>query len=245
MPEHETVALVGAAGGVGTTRLTLETAATLARDGRDVIVLDTALETQGLVDHVPGTMDADAASLYTEDAVLSETLVELDLPVGGELAVCPARAPFERLARASTAAAAQQVEHAMDEACSVADHVLVDVPPIASNPAVAAVTTADQVGVVTTATSRGQDALQQLRARLNDVGTESDVTIVNRADAPAPIESADVTVPGAPSEAPTATPTVVDPDPSFAPAVATAAETLVETTLDLDFPDAGPLPDLR
>ena len=245
MPPYETAAVVGAAGGVGTTRTALETAATLARDGRDVILLDVAFETQGLVDHAPGAVDTDAGRLYTDDARLSEALVELSLPVDGELAVCPARAPFSLLARASTASAAQGFEAAMNEAVSVADHVVVDVPPVASNPAVAAVTTADRVGVVTTATERGHDALQRLQARLADVGADRDTTIVNRAVDPGPIESADATVPEIEQVASDSTPTAVDPDPVFAPAVADATAALFDVELDLEFPEQGLLSDLR
>lgn len=51
-----TIALVGATGGAGTTRLSLELAAALATDGRDVAVLDAAFATQGLSDYVSGTL---------------------------------------------------------------------------------------------------------------------------------------------------------------------------------------------
>ncbi|PSQ57111.1 hypothetical protein BRD18_07905 [Halobacteriales archaeon SW_7_71_33] len=47
-------ALVGAAGGAGTTRLTVETGALLARGGERVAVFDAAFDTQGMVDHVEG-----------------------------------------------------------------------------------------------------------------------------------------------------------------------------------------------
>ncbi|SEO55941.1 hypothetical protein SAMN04487948_103228 [Halogranum amylolyticum] len=43
-----TTALVGATGGAGVTRTAVELAATLARDGRDVAVLDAAYATEGL-----------------------------------------------------------------------------------------------------------------------------------------------------------------------------------------------------
>mgnify|MGYP006305158561 CR=1 FL=1 len=41
----QTCALVGAAGGAGTTRLAVEMGATLTRTGRDVAVVDAAYET--------------------------------------------------------------------------------------------------------------------------------------------------------------------------------------------------------
>lgn len=63
-----TIALVGATGGAGTTRLSLELAAALATDGRDVAVLDAAFATQGLSDYVSGTLDPDATALVTDAA---------------------------------------------------------------------------------------------------------------------------------------------------------------------------------
>lgn len=241
---YETAAVVGVAGGVGTTRITLESAATLARAGRDVVVLDVSFGTQGLVDHVPGTVDGDAARVFTEQTPFSEALFEFDLGTAGDLAVCPARAPFELLARAKTASAAQQFEAVLSEASTVADHVLIDVPPVATNPSVAAVTAADRVGVVVPPSNRGHDALQRLQGRLEDVGADRDLTIVNRATDREPIRSADLTVPTATAVAPTETPTVIDPDPEFAPAVADVAAGLFETELGLSFPDGGILSDL-
>lgn len=242
---YETAAVVGAAGGVGTTRITLESAATLARAGRDVVVLDVAFGTQGLVDHVPGALDADAARVVTDQTPFSEALFEFDLATDGDLAVCPARAPFELLARAKTASAAQRFEAVLSEAATVADHVLVDVPPVATNPSVAAVTATDRVAAVVPPTDRGHDALQRLQGRLEDIGTDRDLTVVNRATDSGPIPLADVSVPPAETGAPTETPTVVDPDPEFAPAVATVVEELLQTDLGLSFPDGGVLSELR
>ena len=64
--------LVGAAGGVGTTRLAVECGATLARTGRDVAAVDAEL----------------GAALY-----------ERELNVPGRLALCPARAPRSHTTR--------------------------------------------------------------------------------------------------------------------------------------------------
>jgi Flp pilus assembly CpaE family ATPase len=47
MTDATTAALVGATGGAGTTRLTLETADLLAREGHAVAVFDAAFATQG------------------------------------------------------------------------------------------------------------------------------------------------------------------------------------------------------
>jgi len=140
--EHESCALVGAAGGVGTTRLSLECAAAVAGAGRDIAVLDAAYGTQGLADHVPGRIDPDMTALCVDDAPLGDGLVDLDVAGAGRLSVCPARAPFERLARAKAPTAAEAFADRIAEATRAFDAVLVDVPPVAANQAVAAVSAA-------------------------------------------------------------------------------------------------------
>lgn len=75
--DDRTCALVGAAGGVGTTRLTLECASLLAADGRDVAVLDAAYGTQGLADRTPDRIDPDVTALCLDDAPLAEGFLEL------------------------------------------------------------------------------------------------------------------------------------------------------------------------
>ena len=75
----DTLALVGAAGGAGTTRLALESATLLAREGRDVALLDAAYATQGLADHTPGRIDPDMTALCVDDHRLETGLV--DLPI--------------------------------------------------------------------------------------------------------------------------------------------------------------------
>ena len=65
MPQTQTLALVGAAGGIGTTRLALESGATLARTGRDIAVVDAAFDTQGLARYVEGRIEVDATALAT------------------------------------------------------------------------------------------------------------------------------------------------------------------------------------
>ena len=152
--DDRTCALVGAAGGVGTTRLTLECASLLAADGRDVAVLDAAYGTQGLADHTPGRIDPDVTALCLDDVPLAEGLVDLDVDGAGRLAVCPARAPFERLARAKAPEAAKGFEDRITEAARAFDAVLVDTPPVAANQAVAGVK-ADQKAVTVTIDDRG------------------------------------------------------------------------------------------
>lgn len=174
-------AFVGAVGGAGTTRLTLECAGLLAREGRDVGVLDAAFGTQGLADRTPGRVDPDVTALCLEGAPLADGLVDLDVGGAGRLAVCPARAPFERIARAKTIEAAQAFADLVDEATRAFDHVLVDTPPVAANQAVAAVTSADRVAVVSDA-ARAAAAVPRLEDRLTDVGVDGSTTVVTRTD---------------------------------------------------------------
>ena len=218
-----TAALVGAAGGAGTTRTCLELATALAADGRDVAVLDAAYDTQGLARHLPGRLDPDMTALVTDEAdrPLSTGLVEFTpaentetfaavddaaLDDIGRVRCCPARAPFERLARAKTAEAAQALDGRIEAAAAEFDHVLIDTPPLGSNPAVAAVTTAERVAVVAPATARGLDATQTTRGRLQDVGTSADAVVaVDRTDRDGfPEEDADAVVPALPGETPAA-----------------------------------------
>lgn len=234
-----TVSLVGATGGAGTTRLAVEVAATLARAGRSVAVLDAAFATQGLARYVSGRIEFDLTALLTDDdLVLADALFDLSLDLPGRVACCPASAPFERLARAKTPDAAQRFERTIARAGTTFDHVLVDTPPIAANQSLAAVTSVDRVALVAPATHRGADAVALQRDRLSDLGTDADLVVANQSPGDHPVSSADVTVPEGPPTPREASPTVVDPGDEFAPAVATLAERLIDDSLDLEFPDA-------
>lgn len=187
----DTLALVGAVGGAGTTRVTLECATALAGDGRDVAVLDAAYETQGLADRTPGRISPDITELCLEDDHIEEGLIDRDIDGAGRLAVCPARAPFERLARAKAPEAAEAFERRIGEASRIFDHVLVDVPPIAANQAVAAVNAVDRVAVVCD-DDRAADAVPRMCDRLADVGIEDSTTVLTHTDGH---PDADVAVP--------------------------------------------------
>lgn len=187
----DTVAFVGAVGGAGTTRTTLECAALLSSEGRDVAVLDAAYATQGLADRTPGRLDPDVTALCLDETPLAEGLVDLDVDGGGRLAICPARAPFERLARAKRPEAAAAFGDRIAEAVRAFDHVLVDTPPVAANQAVAAVTSVDRTAVVCDA-DRAAAAVPRTEDRLADLGAPDPVTVVTLTlDHP----DADVTVP--------------------------------------------------
>jgi cellulose biosynthesis protein BcsQ len=179
---YTTAALVGATGGAGTTRTTLEAAVVLAADDADVAVLDGAYATQGLGDYLSGSLDPDLTTLVTDgvDAPLSAGLVDLEHDGPGRVACCPAAAPFERLARAKSVEAARRFEERIEEAAATFDHVLVDVPPIAANQAVAGATACERLGLVAPTGDRGADAVSRLRGRIDDIGATVDVVAVTR-----------------------------------------------------------------
>ncbi|UPW01966.1 AAA family ATPase [Halorussus gelatinilyticus] len=239
---RSTAALVGATGGAGTTRLAVELGATLVRDGREVAVLDADFATEGLARHLSGRIDPDVTTLLTEDGTLADGLREhpATADLAGRLELCPARGPFERLARAKTADAAQRFEQLLAEAANRFDHVLVDAPPVAANQAVAAVTSAERVAVVAPASERGVDAVQRTRGRVTDVGANVDAVVATRAGPEHPLRSADAAVPTSDAttvaDVPASAP---DPETTFAPAVAHAAEVVFDAELGLEFEEAG------
>lgn len=261
---NSTAALVGATGGAGATRLAVELGATLARDGHDVAVLDAAFDTEGLARHVSGRIDPDLTTLLTEDRPATEERPSSEDPprsdhrplsdglrdhaatpnLAGRLALCPARAPFERMARAKTADAAQRFETLLADAAERFDHVLVDAPPVAANQAVAAVTAAERVAVVAPASERGVDAVQRTRGRVADVGASVDAVIANRAGADHPLRSADAAIPESETTSVDGVPASVgdsngDPEAGFAHAVAHAAEVVFDAELPLEFEEPG------
>lgn len=231
----ESLALVGATGGAGATRLTVEFGATLTRAGRSVALLDAAYATQGLADYVRGRIDPDITAVVTGSAPLSSGLIDLDVRTPGRLAACPAAAPFDRLARAKTAEAAEQFESLVADATSSFDHVIVDTPPVAANQSIAAINAADRVALVTPATARGADAYARSLDRLTDIGIPPGVLVANGEADGGPVADADVAIPWHEAETPAEAPVCPEPDATFAPAVATAVETAVNTRLDLAF----------
>jgi cellulose biosynthesis protein BcsQ len=192
-------AFVGATGGAGTTRTVVEVASALAADGRTVAVLDAAFATQGLADYVDGRIDPDITGLLADTgdgtpahSGLSAGLYGFDAgDTPGEVAVCPAYAPFTRLARAKSATAAERFESLIGTAAGRFDCVLLDVPPIATNQAVAAVTAADTVTIVAPATPRGAEGTQRCHERLADVGSGASLVVSTRGE----LETADIAIP--------------------------------------------------
>lgn len=232
-------ALVGATGGAGTTRLTVESAALLAATGRSVAVFDAAVQTQGLAAYTEGRIDNDLTALLTGEADLDDVLYEMELELPGTVSLCPARAPFERLARAKTAGAANRFEQQLAAAAISHDAVLVDTPPIGGNQAIAAVEAADCVGIVAPDSHRGNDGLALAQERLADIGHAATVVIANRADN-GPVE-ADVAVPESSVTTPREAPACTLADDRFTPAIAGAVEQLLELDIDIEHEESGRL----
>lgn len=239
------VALVGTVGAVGTTRLALELGAAFARAGDHALALDLDFDTQGLASHVAGRCSPDSTRLLSDPELdLADAVHDAAVDAPGALDCCPAHAPFSRVAEAKSPTAAERLPDRVADAVDAYDAVLLDVPPVASNPAVAAVTTADRTVLVTTPDERGVDAVQRARGRLADVGASADLVVATQttpADAPA---DADLALPAAPHGGLAADPAVLG-DSTFARAVLETAETAFETTLGVDVEEKGRAASLR
>ncbi|QZY00607.1 ParA family protein [Halobaculum rubrum] len=250
MASIRSLAFVGAVGGAGTTRTAVECAAALARDGREVVVLDAAYATQGLGEFVPGRIDPDITALCLDpQRPLADGLYDLDAAVDGRVALAPAQAPFERVARATGDDAAQALADRVAEAVAGFDHVLLDVPPVAANPAIAAVHAVDRVAIVAPDTEHGADGRRRQHDVLRDIDApdgdpasvgvavsgpdERDDGTGNGGDEP----GTDATIPHGPGEF-TAAPACLGTD-AFAAGVVAATETLFETQVSVEFEDGG------
>jgi cellulose biosynthesis protein BcsQ len=236
-------AIVGVAGGAGATRLTVELAATLARDSRSVAIFDASFATQGLSQYVHGRIDTDITRVLTDESVdPRDAMLDLHLDTPAQVSVCPAYASFEAFARAKSGTAADRLGTVIRRATDAYDHVLVDTPPVADNPSIAAVNAADNTALVVPPTKRGVDTLQRARDRLADIGVTPHRVIANRVSDTdeTPVEDADVSVPESDvtevAGAPVCTPNATGP---FARAVATSAEAVFDTQLDIEFPQGG------
>jgi len=229
-----TVAFVGVTGGAGTTRVSVEAGATLARAGHSVAVLDAAFATQGLATHVEGRIDPDLTRVLTDEAAFGDALVDVWPDLDGRAAIAPVHAPFERVARAKAPDAARQFETCVDHAARQFDHVVVDVPPVADNQSVAAVTGVDRRVLVAPDARRGADLLPRMRGRLVDLGSESDALVANRvADGtPTHLPEADHVVPT--GEDGVVTPTCVAPDSEFAATMADVTSALFDRDVEVD-----------
>lgn len=236
---NDTLAFVGVAGGAGSTRVSVECGALLARAGDSVAILDAALGTQGLSSYVDGHIDPDLTGVLTDEGAFSDALVDVWPELDGYAAVCPAHAPFERVARAKHPDAARHLETCIDHAAGRFDHVIVDVPPVADNAAVAAVTTADERVLVAPDSRRGNDFVPRIRGRLVDIGAEADGLLANRVDGetPAHLPEADHVVPA--GDRGVTTPTAVRSDEEFARAISDVTADLFGQSVEIEEPSQG------
>lgn len=210
----------------------------LAMDGAAVAVVDAAWATQGLADYVEGRIDPDLTRVVADDAPLSAAECAIEGDWLGSLSVYPAMAPFERIARAKTAGAAEQFERSVASIAQSADVVLIDTPPIAANQAVAATSVADRVVVMAPDTPRGASGLVRQRERLADVGTSADAVLANFADGDRTIEEAAAAIPTGSVTSARAAPESPGGG-ALAGAVQTAVESLFEVSLEVDAGGAG------
>lgn len=236
-------AVVSGVGGAGATRLSVEFAGALARTGRDVAVVDAAFATQGLAALVTDRIEPDLTRVLTDDRPLTEATTTLALDRPGTVSLAPARAPFERLARAKTSECARRLAERLSAAADRYDAVFVDVPPVGANQAVAAVTAADTVTLVVPDSERGADAVARMCDRLADVDAGVDAVVANGGDPDAPVvEAADAVVPTSDRGALSDAPATGEPTP-FAAAVGSVAGTLTGVDVDLAEPDSSSVTD--
>jgi len=241
MTQNATLALVGAVGGAGTTRTAVECGAVLARAGRNVTILDAAFATQGLADYVEGRIDADLTAVLADDVDLEAATYAITTETPGRLRAIPAHGPFDRLARAKTAGAAERFERQIAAAGLSADVVIVDTPPIAANQAVAAVNACNRIALVAPDTVRGADGVARLRGRLQDLDVSLDAVLaacVGEDDgevlqeATGAIPESDVTSAGR-------CPAAATGDDRFAQGVVDAVESILGLDLGIEFADPG------
>ncbi|MFC7059336.1 ParA family protein [Halovenus salina] len=235
------VAVVGTAGGVGTTRLTVECGATLARTGRDVALVDADFSTQGLRSYVDADVEADVTALLTEEASLGDVLYDIstDTEEGWSLR---RHEPRSNGCAGTDSGRGTAAERQLAASSLSHDVVLVDTPPLTGNHAVAAVNAAERVALVAGDTPRGRDGLALLRGRLQDIGASGDVVLRNRATGHL---SEGIGIPESDETTATNAPSCPTPDSDFAPAVADAVEAMLDISLDLDFPAGSRLEQIR
>lgn len=170
-------------------------------------------------------------ALVTGERPLDDGFYDLPTDAPARVACCPARASFERLARAKTPAGTERFEDLARTAAGGFDHVLCDVPPVAANQAVGATTVADRIALVAPGDARDADAVPRMRDRLADVGDDVAATVATGTDESA---VADVVVPESDVTAPGEVPVCAAADP-FAEGVAAATEMACSVSLDVEF----------
>ncbi|MDR9445231.1 MAG: cellulose synthase operon protein YhjQ/BcsQ [Haloquadratum sp.] len=137
------VACVGATGGVGTTRTAVELARLAQLHDQQPLVVDTAVATQGLARLLIETPPLDLCGALAAPDTLDLEAIAVELPTG--LTIVPIDAPLCAVAPALSAEAATALDRAIARAAAARPLVIVDVPPVATNLAVAGIARADVI----------------------------------------------------------------------------------------------------
>lgn len=212
-----TTAFVGATGGAGTTRLTIECATLCAASGADVAVLDLAIDTQGIASYTDAALDPELTAVLTEDAPIDQAMVTLSTSTTGTVSLCPSRASVVQIAAAKTEDAADQLMPVIDQLSTEYDWLLLDIPPAVHNLALAGLQAADSRLVVTPATQCGADALRRMEGRFRDLDCDLSGVIATFDETASPVQRADTTIPAFEVTAPDAVPSILDADASYQP----------------------------
>ncbi len=137
------VACVGATGGVGTTRTAVELARLATTHDRRPLLVDTAVATQGLARLLPTTPRVDLCDALSDTDAVDLDAIAVDLP--SELRIVAIDAPLCSMTTALTAEAAAALTDAIAHAAGTHPLIIIDVPPVATNLAIAGLISADEI----------------------------------------------------------------------------------------------------
>ena len=148
MPEDAgtVVACVGATGGVGTTRTAVELARLATAHDRRPLLVDTAVATQGLARLLPTTPGVDLCGALSDTDVVDLDAIAVELP--SALQIVAIDAPLCSVTTALTPQAAATLTDAIAHAAATHPLVIIDVPPVATNLAIAGLISADEILLV-------------------------------------------------------------------------------------------------
>ncbi|QZA89392.1 AAA family ATPase [Salinarchaeum sp. IM2453] len=205
----ETAAFTGVVGGVGTTRVAIETAGVLAAQGHAAAVLDVNFSTQGLAGYVDAPLEADMMDALIDPSCTKEGICTIEKPVDGKLGVIPAFGPLSKIAEASKTEHAQQLDAVIEQMPPEYDFIIIDTPPVATNPSLAGITAADDIVAITQDTQRGIDGLRRMHERLSDIDVDVDKQIITFTDNSSFIDNPTAAIPELPPTDPNSVPVTI------------------------------------
>jgi DNA-binding response OmpR family regulator len=166
------ITLIGARGGVGTSTITTNISVALARKGHSILIVDLSPSFSTLADMMGLTIEQSAAGLFKgTGGVISPSMIKeliVDHSSGVKLLwadVFPEE--YGSLTR-------ENVDTLMRETGNLVDFVIVDLPASPSDHAVAALTAADTVVIVSGATTEALERLNISVRRLSRFGINDD-----------------------------------------------------------------------